>query len=225
MKTSPGHKAPVQGVLVFGDECAPNLVRVADRVKDFFARSAPQPSSRPKGRKVVVEYTKAVNLELPLLHSLGVVPDASDDIQPQMRGDASPTELAYSPVEDPATEVDGPVVATSDVDEKVPFPDTLEAWCAAHAGVLYRSLEVLLWSKGESSKARREIVDWIFTEVVTYTDPKDGKTFRVKARDFPFSFETCCMAEGIDVEYARERIWLLLERVRQGATVKKAALH
>ena len=239
-------RMPVQGTLPLDtDECPADYQATADKVAALLARVAKfVPRARPKGKVDVSDYP----LQEPLCFGSDLVPDASHDSSAQASSELDSSELdsGFVPVEAraetvPTEAVPAQGVSTHQVDEqasevgcsagkdwpveKEPFTDGLGTFCQAHAAVLYRSLELLLWSKDGSSSSRQEIVDWIFTEVVDFRDSKDGKQYKVPAAKFPFSFENCCLVEGIDVDYARDRIWVFLEAARAGHKQRKAALH
>lgn len=159
------------------------------------SRRAPHEPAKPD--------LEELNLTLPLWPVEEYIPDALDQ------------EIGTTQV------VDGPsaVMAPLSPEQFEALPDrftnlSLEVIAKLHAGLLWRQLELLLWTKGEHSKSRKEILDWIFQEY-----PHD-------ALAMPFSFDLCCVLEELDPNAIRKAITERIIHIKQGAGHRiRASLH
>ena len=97
-----------------------------------------------------------------------------------------------------------------------PFADHLDTFEATHWLVYQHTMRQLL-TRPSGDEERLEAVEWIFADHVTFTDDRDGRTFRVPARDWPFSFICCCIALDRDAESIRRHVRRYIHATQHGA--------
>ena len=96
------------------------------------------------------------------------------------------------------------------------FADHLDTFEAAHWLVYQHTMRQLL-TRPSGDEERLEAVEWIFADHVTFTDDLDGRTFRVAAQDWPFSFICCCIALDRDAESIRHHVREYIHATQHGA--------
>jgi|SRR6516225_9937306 hypothetical protein len=198
---------PVQ-LLLAGFDQDESRDRTIARVKRIFA-SKPQ-APRQRVAKPVVD---VADLSLPLFDPSSYIFDATLEYVPEAR----------TPSAETAKKVDVNVAAV--LEQEQFNNDCLEAFTKFHAGILWRQLELLLWSKDANGAARLTILDWIFAPM-EHTHSVTGKVKSILGINVPFSFELCCYVEEVDPDALRAAVANRLLHIKQGAGHRiRASLH
>lgn len=207
MKPVSAQVDPVQ-LLLAGFEQDESRDRTIGRVKRIFA-SKPQSSSNKVAKPVV----DVADLNLPLFDPSSFIYDATLEVVPEVEG----LSAAESPIVD--------VAVSAGLGQESFDNDTLEVFTKFHAGILWRQLELLLWSKEANGATRMEILDWIFAPM-EHTHSVTGKVKSILGTNVPFSFELCCYVEEVDTEALKGAIATRLLHIKQGAGHRiRASLH
>ena len=207
MKPVSAQVDPVQ-LLLAGFEQDESRDRTIARVKRIFP-SKPHPSSNRVAKPAV----DVADLNLPLFDPSFFIYDATLEVVPEVE--------RLPAVDAPKVDVD---VAFGLGQENFDN-DTLEVFTKFHAGILWRQLELLLWSKEANGATRMEILDWIFAPM-EHTHSVTGKVKSILGTNVPFSFELCCYVEEVDTDALRVAIATRLLHIKQGAGHRiRASLH
>jgi hypothetical protein len=195
---------PLQLQLEGFDQLKSHVRALATRVADSgiaTRRSTKKPDAR------------AEDLNFPLFDATSFIFDATLEVIPKSQLTTQVSEPAVAQAA-PA-EVDDPKFA--DV--------TLEVFTKLHAGLLWRQMELLLWSKEADGAARMEILDWVFAPM-EHTHSVTGKTKSILLTNVPFSFELCCYVEEVDPDALKAAIVDRVLAIKQGTGQRiRASLH
>lgn len=214
----------VQGVLDFGD---PGLMQAAATTQLLLRVKHKKPRVIRRNKHAGKPDLQGVDLNLPLFavddfvyskdQEVMEVAPAANPVQTLQEAAASLWRKDEAPSMDRVLASAAPGQTQAHVSpDQVPegFPEvTLEIFTKVHAGLLYRQLELLLWSQDGASATRMEILDWIFAD-------------NPHGIHYPFSFELCCYVEEIDAHTLRETIRERINQIQRGSGHRiRASLH